>query len=47
LAHRDRAEAGHDLALGQMAVPHDAPVAVRGLQLGMGAEKIGDLDSTA
>src|SRR5680860_1750636 len=43
LAHRDRADSGHDLALRQMAMPHDAPVAVRGLQLGVLGEKIGDL----
>ena len=43
LANGDRPDAGHDLALGQMAMPHDAPVAVLGLEVGMRAEKIGDL----
>src|SRR6267154_4524949 len=28
---------------GQMAMPHDAPVTVLGLEVGMRAEKIGDL----
>ena len=31
LANGDRPDAGHDLALGQMAMPHDAPAAVLGL----------------
>ena len=43
LANGDRTDAGHDLALGQMAVAHDALVAVLGLQIGMLAEKVGDL----
>ncbi len=43
LANGDRPDAGHDLALGQVAMPHDAPVAVLGLEVGMRAEKIGDL----
>ena len=43
LANGDRTDAGHDLALRQMAMPHDAPVAVLGLEVGMLAEKVGDL----
>ena len=43
LANGDRPDAGHDLALGQMAVTHDAPMAVLGLEIGMRAEEVGDL----
>ena len=34
LAHGDRPDAGHDLALGQMAVTHDASATIVGLQIG-------------
>ena len=40
LAHRHRLDAGHDLALGQMPVSHDAPAAV-GLQIGGRGQKLG------
>ena len=42
LADGNRTDAGHHLAFGQVAVAHDALVAVRGLQIGMLAEKVGD-----
>jgi hypothetical protein len=32
LPHGDRANAGHDLALGQATVAHDAPMAIPGLR---------------
>ena len=43
LAHGDRANAGHDLALGQMPVAHDAPMAIPGLQISMFGQKLGNL----
>src|SRR5205085_4961825 len=43
LADRDRTDTGHHLTLRQVTVAHDAPVAVRGLQIGMLAEKVRDL----
>ena len=43
LADGDRTDAGHHLALRQMAVADDALVAVLGLQIGMLAEKVRDL----
>jgi hypothetical protein len=41
LAHGHRPDAGQDLALGQMPVPHDAPAAVVGLQIGARGQKLG------
>jgi hypothetical protein len=41
LAHRHRPDAGQDLALGQMPVPHDPPAAVAGLQIGCRGQKLG------
>jgi hypothetical protein len=38
-AHRDRTDAGHNLALGQMSVAHEPPVAVVGQLVGMDAEQ--------
>ena len=43
LANGERTDAGHHLALGQMAMAHDALVAILGLEIGMQAEGIGDL----
>jgi hypothetical protein len=43
MAHGDRTNAGHDLTLGQVAVAHDAPMAVLDLQIGMFGQKLGDL----
>src|SRR5205085_391149 len=43
LANRDRADAGHDLALRKMAVAHDALLARRGLEIGVLCEKLGNL----
>jgi hypothetical protein len=43
LADGDRTDAGHHLALRQVTVADDALVAVRGLQIGMLAEKVCDL----
>ena len=43
LAHGHRPDAGHHLPLRQMAVTDDAPAAILGLEIGMLAEKIGDL----
>src|SRR5258708_1282597 len=43
LADRDRTDTGHHLAFRQVTVAHDALVAVRGLQIGMLAEKVRDL----
>ena len=40
LAHRDRADAGHDLALGQMTVAHNALVTIFGLQIAMLGKKV-------
>jgi len=40
-AHRDRADAGHDLALGQMPVAHQTLAAVIGELVGMAAEQGG------
>ena len=42
-AHRDRTNAGHDLALGQMSVAHQPSPAVFGQLVGMSAEQGGDL----
>jgi hypothetical protein len=47
LTHRDGADAGQDLALGQMAVPHDAPATVVGLQIGVAAKNSDTSASTA
>ena len=47
LARGDRTDTRHDLALGQAPMPHDAPVAVRGLQLGMLPRKSATSASTA
>jgi hypothetical protein len=41
--HGYRPDAGHHLALGQVAVAHDTAATVAGLQISMLAEKIGDL----
>ncbi|AJA66195.1 UNVERIFIED_ORG: hypothetical protein M2193_004057 [Bradyrhizobium japonicum] len=41
-ADGDRTDAGHHLALRQVTVARDALVAVRGLQIGMLAEKVCD-----
>ena len=43
LAHRDRADAGHDLALRQMPVTNHAAAAVVGLEIGMLGEEFGHL----
>src|SRR5450631_60314 len=43
LADRDRTDTGHHLALRQVTVAHDPLVAVRGLQIGILAEKVRDL----
>src|SRR3977135_3281527 len=43
LADGDRTDTGHHLALRQVTVADDALVAVLGLQIGMLAEKVGDL----
>src|SRR5437763_974854 len=43
LADGDRTDTGHHLALRQVTVADDALVAVRGLQIGMLAEKVCDL----
>src|SRR5205823_8576258 len=43
LANSDRPDAGHDLAFRKMAVAHHAPLARRGLQIGMLCEKLGNL----
>src|SRR5947207_1268672 len=42
LAHRHRADAGHDLALGLMPVTHDALVARLGLEIGISPQKVSD-----
>jgi hypothetical protein len=42
-AHRDRTDAGHDLALGQMSVAHQPLAAVVGELVGMAAEHSGNL----
>ena len=42
-AHRDRTDAGHDLALGQMPVAHQPLAAVIGELVGMAAEQGGNL----
>ena len=39
----NRSNAGHDLALGQMPVAHDAPAARVGLEIGMSVQKVSDL----
>jgi len=43
LADDDRIDTGHHLAFRQVTVAHDPLVAVRGLQIGMLAEKVRDL----
>jgi hypothetical protein len=43
LAHDHRTNAGHDLALGQMAVAHHAPAARVCLEIAMSVQKISDL----
>jgi hypothetical protein len=43
LADGDRADTGHHLALGQLTVADNALMAIRGLQIGMLAEKVRDL----
>src|ERR1700732_1058941 len=43
LADGDRTDTGHHLALRQVTVAHDPLVAVRGLQIGILAEKVRDL----
>jgi hypothetical protein len=43
LTHADVADAGRDLALGQMAVPHQPPVALFGQFIGMRFENTRDL----
>src|SRR4029077_11854623 len=43
LAYRHRANAGHDLALRQMPVAHQAPLAGLGLEIGMPVQEVGDL----
>ena len=40
LAHSNRADAGHDLTLRQMTVPHDALAAIFGLQIAMLGKKV-------
>src|SRR5207302_1752456 len=42
LAHRHRSDAGHDLALGQMTVTHDALVARLSLEIGISSEEVSD-----
>jgi len=42
-AHGDRADAGHDLALGQMPVAHQPPAAVVGQLIGMAPEQARNL----
>ena len=42
LAHSHRSDAGHDLALGQMPVTHDALVARLGLEIGISPQKVSD-----
>ena len=43
LAHANRADSGHHLALGQMTVAHDTAATVGGLEISMFAKKFGDL----
>jgi hypothetical protein len=43
LAHANRPNAGHHLALGQVAVAHDATATVAGLEIGVLAKELGDL----
>src|SRR5277367_6524348 len=43
LTHGHRADAGHDLALGQMPVTHDALAAHLGLEVGISAEEVRNL----
>ena len=43
LAHGHRPDPGHDLALGQMPVAHDALAARLGLEIGVSPEEVGDL----
>ena len=42
LAHGHRSDAGHDLALGQMPVTHDALVARLGLEIGISPQEVSD-----
>jgi hypothetical protein len=42
LAHGHRSDAGHDLALGQMPMTHDALVPSRGLEVGMPPQEVSD-----
>ena len=42
LAHSHRPDAGHDLALGQMPVPHDALAARLGLEIGISPQEVSD-----
>src|ERR1019366_3868426 len=43
LAHDNRTNATHDLALGQMPVTHHAPAARLGLEIAMSVQKVSDL----
>src|SRR5664280_2386872 len=43
LAHANRTNASHDLALGQMPVAHHAPAARLGLEIAMSVQKVSDL----
>src|SRR5436853_1466153 len=43
LAHRHRTNAGHDLALRQMPVAHDALAAGLGLETAMSVQEVSDL----
>ena len=43
LAHDNRADAGHDLALGQVPMANNALMAGLGLEFGMAAKELGDL----
>jgi len=42
LAHGQWPDAGHDLALGQMPVTDDPPVARRGLEIGIPPQEVSD-----
>jgi hypothetical protein len=46
-AHGDRADAGHDLTLGQMPVAYQSPAAIIGELIGMAAEQARNPASTA
>jgi hypothetical protein len=43
LAHGHRSDAGHDLALGQMPVTHDALVARPGIEIRISPQEVSDL----